>query len=274
VTTQIDVWKDVHAERKALLELLQNLSASQWDTPSLCSEWRVRDVVDTWSAKPNDDTKVLVTIASGFRINRFMPLTHAVARRCLPSLLDDFRTAQDEHAPPWTSSLSMLDDVIIHSLDIRRPLNEKRNVPESRYVLVANDLWSSRFFPGQKLFNGLRVEATDAYWSAGDGPTVAGPLEDLILAMSADLEVSNRLGAREGLKYSREHSTDSEIVVSQREQSIRWKVLMPIERPKRKLRRQELLEPAVDQYFHKSPYANLSTLSRWRHGFESRWGAL
>ena len=26
-------------------ELLRNLTAAQWDTPSLCSEWRVRDVV-------------------------------------------------------------------------------------------------------------------------------------------------------------------------------------------------------------------------------------
>ena len=198
MTTQIDVWKDVHAERKALLELLQNLSASQWDTPSLCSEWRVRDVVGHMVSETKlTIPKVLVgTIASGFRINRFIA---ADARRrgdvALPSLLDDFRTAAKTSTHlRGLSSLSMLDDVIIHSLDIRRPLNEKRNVPESRYVLVANDLWSRRFFPGQKLFNGLRVEATDAYWSAGDGPTVAGPLEDLILAMSG------RLGGLESIR--------------------------------------------------------------------------
>ena len=81
VTTQVDVWKDVHAERKALLELLQNLSASQWDTPSLCSEWRVRDVVGHMVSETTlTILKVLVgTIASGFRIDLSLPLTHAVA---------------------------------------------------------------------------------------------------------------------------------------------------------------------------------------------------
>ena len=61
-------------------------------------------------------------------------------------------------------------------------------------VLVANDLWPSRFFPGHKLFNGLRVEATDADWNAGEGPVVAGPIEDLILAMSG------RLGGLEAIR--------------------------------------------------------------------------
>ena len=54
-------------------------------------------------------------------------------------------------------------------------------------VLVAADLWTSRFFPGHKLFAGLRVEATDADWAAGEGPVVAGPIEDLTLAMSGRL---------------------------------------------------------------------------------------
>ena len=198
MTPGIDVWPDVHSEREALLELLQNLTAFQWDAPSLCSEWRVRDVVghmvsETTMTMP----KVLVgTIASGFRINRF--IANDARRRgdvALPSLLDDFRAAALTRTHlRGLSSLSMLNDIVIHSLDIRRPLNEKRSVPESRLVLVANDLWPSRFFPGRKLFNGLRVEATDADWNAGEGPVVAGPIEDLILAMSG------RLGGLESIR--------------------------------------------------------------------------
>ena len=53
----------------------------------------------------------------------------------------------------------MLNDIVIHSLDIRRPLDERWEVLESRLILVANDLLASRFFPGRKLFNGFRVEA-------------------------------------------------------------------------------------------------------------------
>lgn len=183
-----DVWFDVHQEREALLDFLRDLTAFQWDTPSLCSEWRVRDVVGHMVSETTlTIPKVLVgTIASGFRINRFIAKD---ARRhgdvALSSLLDDFKSAALTRTHlRGLSSLSMLNDIVIHSLDIRRPLNEKRSVPESRSILVANDLWPSRFFPGHKLFSGLRVEATDADWSAGEGPAVAGSLEDLILAMS------------------------------------------------------------------------------------------
>ena len=43
--TPTDFWTDVHQERQALLEYLETLTPEQWDAPSLCAEWRVRDVV-------------------------------------------------------------------------------------------------------------------------------------------------------------------------------------------------------------------------------------
>ena len=183
-----DTWTDVQDERQALLSLLETLTPTQWDTPSLCSEWRVRDVVGHMVSETTlTIPKVVVgVLTSGFRINRF--IANDARRRGgvdLAVLLEDFRMA----VPTRThlrglSSLSMLEDIVVHSLDIRRPLDAARSVPESRMVLVVADLWSSRFFPGHKLFAGLRVEATDANWSAGEGPVVRGSVEELILAMS------------------------------------------------------------------------------------------
>ena len=191
MTHEIDIWTDVHSEREALLELLRNLAVTQWDTPSLCSEWRVRDVVGHMvsETKMTIPTVLGGTIASGFGINRFIAND---ARRhgavAIPSLLDDFKAAAlTKTHLRGLSSLSMLNDIVIHSLDIHRPLNERRRTPEKRLVLVANDLLLSRFFPGRKLFKGFRVEAVDADWSVGEGPVVAGPIEDLILAMSGRL---------------------------------------------------------------------------------------
>ena len=45
---------------------------------------------------------------------------------------------------PGLSSMSMLEDIVIHSLDIRRPLLRQYEVPEGRMVLVASDVWTSR----------------------------------------------------------------------------------------------------------------------------------
>ena len=143
-------------------------------------------VSETTMTVPN----VLVgMISSGFRTNRFIAKdARRRGSRALPVLLDDFRAAVPTRTHlPGLSSQSMLNDIVIHSLDIRRPLNLQRTVPEGRMILVAADLWTSRFFPGHKLFAGIRVEATDADWAAGQGPVVAGPIEDLTLAMSGRL---------------------------------------------------------------------------------------
>jgi uncharacterized protein (TIGR03083 family) len=169
VARPTDVWTDVHQERQALLGLLETLTPLQWEPSSLCSEWRVRDVVghmisETEMTVPN----VLAgTISAGFRVNRF--ISKDACRRgsgAVPVLLEQFRVV----VPTRThlrglSSVSMLEDIVIHSLDIRRPLNVDRVVPESRMVFVAGELWTNRFFPGHKLFRDLRVRATDAAWS-------------------------------------------------------------------------------------------------------------
>ena len=40
-----DIWTTIAAERGALTDDLANLTPAQWDTPSLCSGWTVRDIV-------------------------------------------------------------------------------------------------------------------------------------------------------------------------------------------------------------------------------------
>ena len=92
--TVTDVWPDVHQERQALLELLETLTPEQWDAPSLCAEWRVRDVVGHMVS----ETDMTVTqavwgfITSGFRINRYIA-KDARQRGAAPiaKLLEDFR---------------------------------------------------------------------------------------------------------------------------------------------------------------------------------------
>ena len=84
---------------------------------------------------------------------------------------------------PGLSSLSMLVDIIIHQLDIQRPLECDSCIPSGQWVPVAADLWTNRFFPGPELFEDLRAVATDAEWSAGEGSDVAGPIEALVLIL-------------------------------------------------------------------------------------------
>lgn len=183
-----DLWTDVQQERQALLELLETLTPEQWDAPSLCTEWRVRDVVGHMVG----ETRMTVAqtawgfITSGFRINRYIA-KDARQRGTAPvaNLLEDFRGVVPARTHlPGLSSLSMLEDIVIHQMDIRQALEEPRCIPNRRMIPVATDLWTNRFFPGPKLFQGLQAVATDAAWSAGQGPDVAGPIEALILTLA------------------------------------------------------------------------------------------
>ncbi len=183
-----DVWDDVHQERQALLELLETLTPDQWDTQSLCTEWQVRDVV----AHMVSETRMTIAqtargfITSGFRINRYID-KDARRRGAIPAanLLEDFRAVVPARTHlPGLSSLAMLEDIVIHQVDIRRALDEPRCIPDRRTIPVATDLWTNRLFPGPKLFQGLRAVASDAAWTTGQGPDVAGPIEALILTLA------------------------------------------------------------------------------------------
>ena len=87
----------------------------------------------------------------------------------------------------------MLEDIVIHQMDIRGPLERQHCIPKSRNLPVAGDLWTNRFFPGPKLFHGIRATATDADWSAGDGLEVTGPVEALVLTLAGRFATLDQL---------------------------------------------------------------------------------
>jgi len=183
-----DVWLDVYEEREALMELLDELTPEQWDARSLCTEWRVRDVVGHMVSETQMTVARLAVgmIASGFRLNRWIAkdARHRGAAP-VPDINRDYRAILSSRRHlAGLSPLSMLEDIVVHQLDIRRPLQRDRYVPEQRMIAVASDLHANRFFPGPKLFQGLRVTASDADWSVGDGPEVAGPIEAVVLSLS------------------------------------------------------------------------------------------
>ena len=100
----IDVWSDVHQERHALLELLETLTGEEWDAPSLCTEWRVRDVVGHMVSETSMTVPRVAWgfMRSGFHINRYIA---ASARRRgetpVTDLLEDFRRIIFSRTSPW-----------------------------------------------------------------------------------------------------------------------------------------------------------------------------
>lgn len=168
---------------------LHTLDDPDWERPSLCEGWRVRDVVGHIL-----DGNELRLSTLPFRLARYgfssdrSGKAHSIARaegRTPAELVHDFdeRDAWAGTCRVFPPKLVLLDR-LVHHQDIRRALGHERQVPEERLraVLDAAPKLGS-VFGAKKRTKGLRFQATDLDWSWGDGPEVTGPGEALLMAM-------------------------------------------------------------------------------------------
>ena len=185
----MDTWQAVDEERTALADDLATLDVVQWDTPSLCREWKVRHVVGHLVGGADVRTGPFLAgmLRSGMNFNRVIARQGLALGEVPPDeLLERYRkTIGARRTPPGANAAIMLTDLVCHSGDIRRPTGMTRNVPEPTLSAVA-DVVKGVGFPlgAKKRIAGLRMRATDSEWSAGDGPIVEGPLASLIFVMA------------------------------------------------------------------------------------------
>lgn len=185
----MDEWAAIETERQALIDDLADATSAAWDTPSLCDEWKVRDVVGhLLSGTDMSVGRAIKGFATNrLDFNRFMA-RDAVARAAgdPAELLAAFRAQVTSHTtPPMTKPADVLLDTVCHAQDIRRPLGIKREFPAETLVVAADRVKGNGFpFGTKKRIAGLRLVASDTDWSTGDGAEVTGPLEALLMAMA------------------------------------------------------------------------------------------
>ena len=176
-------------ERRRLADVLDRLTPEQWDTPSLCEGWAVRDVVAhiTMPFRYPAPRFVLELVRSG---GRFGAMADRVARRDGARPTADLAAALRDNAEhPWTppggGKEGALTHDVVHGLDITRPLGIEREVPPERFRVVLDTLVSprSRRHFGTDDHTG-RFEASDIGWSHGTGPAVTGRAVDLVLLLT------------------------------------------------------------------------------------------
>lgn len=191
----VDVGPLVAAERRTLADFLDTLSPSEWEVPSLCPAWRVRDVVAHIVHGPLEPpaATLLALARGGFRINHVVA---ASARRWgqqePAALIQRLREiVDDRRAPLFVTGTHVLADLVAHDLDIRRPLRRPRPMPPEAFRITA-DLMTSVGGPLAVVFarsprrtvEGLRLVASDLDWTHGEGPEVLGSAEALLLAIT------------------------------------------------------------------------------------------
>ena len=174
------------AERTSLADFLATLTLEQWEAPSLCERWRVRDVVA--HVMSFDGVSLLGMLRRAVR-GRIVHINQVgideLASLSTEQLLDGLRAQLRPQglATTFGGRLALLD-VTIHHQDIRRPLGRPRQIPVERLRCVLGDSVRSPELPGWHLSRGVRLTPTDLDWSHGSGPEITGPAEAVLMAVA------------------------------------------------------------------------------------------
>jgi uncharacterized protein (TIGR03083 family) len=182
-------WSAVRTMRLSIVDLLDSLSQSEWDAPSLCRRWRVRDVAGHLSIIPTITTWDLVAAAPRPRFNLHR-INTAVAVRHGSASPDTIVAAIREHAGSRHTALALnardsLFDLVVHSQDIAVPLGRDFTVPVEFSRQGLQRVWSMGWpFNARRRLAGLTLRATDTEWTVGAGPEVAGPALSLLLLLT------------------------------------------------------------------------------------------
>ncbi len=184
----VDTWPVIATERKALVSDLAGLSQDQWSAPSLCSDWTVREVLAhmTATAKITPAGFFGKMLGSGFSFSKLQAKDIAAEQGGSPAdTLARFEAIVPSRKHPPGPSDTMLGETIVHAQDIRGGLGIQHEYPVDALIQVADFYKGSNLILGTKRrIEGLRLRATDADWSHGAGPEVAGPMLALTMAMT------------------------------------------------------------------------------------------
>jgi uncharacterized protein (TIGR03083 family) len=185
------------AERRDLLELLGGLNDGQWNAPTLCTGWTVRDVAAHIVSYEGAGAAALAKqfVQGRFRLSKINAVGVARSRRASPEALLE-AVERNQRPSGVTTAFGgriALTDALIHHQDIRRSLGLPRTVPPERLRVALNfALWAPPI-RGAWRVRGTRVAATDVDWSFGAGPDARASGEAVLMVMAGRRGVAEDL---------------------------------------------------------------------------------
>lgn len=207
-------WAVIAGQRRAIADLLAGLAPDEWDRPSLCAGWRIREVAAHVAVTP-DPPPLGVILATAVRArgdyNRMVDLlTRRYSGQRPAELVASLRAhADSRRLPALTNYRNILMDTLVHAQDMAIPLGRPLPVdPEAAAAAAAHAVTVGRPVFDPHRLDGVRLCATDTAWSAGTGAELRGPALALLLAVCGrrallgELSgpgvelVASRLGAR------------------------------------------------------------------------------
>jgi uncharacterized protein (TIGR03083 family) len=175
-------------EREDFADFLAGLTPEQWDSPSLCAGWSVRDVAaHCVSFEGLTPGALTVRFLRGrLQTDRINALAVAdLADRSTGQLITILRdNAQPHGLGAGFGGRVALTDNMIHQQDIRRPLGLARTIPVERLCVALDFVRFAPTIRGAWQVRGVRLVANDLDFSSGRGPEVRGTGEALLMIMA------------------------------------------------------------------------------------------
>ena len=186
----MDTWTLVRTGRESLGDYLDGLTASDWDRPSLCAGWTVKDVAAHLLVVPtmSRGTVFRAFLGAGFDLTKMN--ARFVARLTADMTPADIVAATRSSAgsrsmPPGLKLPGVLTEVVVHASDIAEGVGVPFALSTEHHVAALDHLKDVQpVFGSKKRIEGLTLRATDAAWSTGSGPLVEGPVQPLLLAVA------------------------------------------------------------------------------------------
>lgn len=179
-------------EMACISDFLDTIDDADFDRPSLCEGWRIRDVVSHMCVGYTTPAGAMVRELARYRFD--VPrasLDASIAYGSAHSADELRRTYRRIHTDDVKKGIAHviparegLVDHVIHHSDISRPLGVAHEVPPDRLVAALGAaVGIGGFLKSKQRAKGLRWVATDVEWSWGEGPEVRGPGEALLCAL-------------------------------------------------------------------------------------------
>ncbi|MGH8791709.1 MAG: maleylpyruvate isomerase family mycothiol-dependent enzyme [Stackebrandtia sp.] len=208
MTTDTEVKAAIAAERRELAAVLDSLDAKQWDAPTLCEGWRVREttahiVMPFRYSAPRFVWEMLRSKGN------FNQMADRCAKRDAETLsAAELVAALGDNAdhpwkPPGGGFAGALSHDVIHGLDITVALDLDRKVPldRLRIILDSTSTRQVKFF-GVDL-DGIELRADDLDWTYGSGTPVTGAAQDLLMALCGRKLPAGRLHGEPSERFTR-----------------------------------------------------------------------
>lgn len=201
------VWAAIDAQRPRTAAMLDELSEAEWEQPSLCAGWRVRDVAAHLTLQQLRLGDVLGSLvrhpgglnhvirASAVRKGRQPTATFA------PQIRNTIGSRRHNFG---VTPLETLIDALVHPQDIAIPLGRAMTMDARAAATAATRVWSYGGKGSAKVFRSvplqrMRLAATDLDWRVGPdsgevGPEIRGPISALLLLFTGRTAGLDRLG--------------------------------------------------------------------------------